>query len=163
MGGNYMSNKYLFTIYEDLYGEPFSYADFSNRLKMQKAIYLLQEMGVPVGDYRFSWYKHGPYSQALLDDMYRVDKPSNTSLKLSSDTKRAVLELKEALELPENTKYSQKDWAECLGSLHYLKEHIFSHSFNDENLLEELKKRKPHLSDNKSNKEALKRIYEIFS
>ena len=47
-----MANKYLLPVFNEIYGENFSYADFNQRMEMQKAIYLLQDMGVPVGDYQ---------------------------------------------------------------------------------------------------------------
>lgn len=156
-----MANRFLKQIYSLLYGEEFSYSDFSMRLKMQKGIYLLQEMGVPVGDYRFSWYKHGPYSQSLLDDMYVVSSVDNVIL--TPDTEISLNELSEALKIPENSAYSSKDWAECLGSLHYLKENIYSINADDSELLEELKKRKPHLNDVNSNRIALSRVEQLFS
>lgn len=42
-----------------------------DRLKLQKAIYLLQAHGLQLG-YGFSWYRYGPYSQDLVYDAYSV-------------------------------------------------------------------------------------------
>lgn len=42
-----------------------------DRLKLQKAIYLLQAHGLQLG-YGFSWYRYGPYSQDLVSDAYSV-------------------------------------------------------------------------------------------
>ena len=156
-----MANRFLNQIYTLLYGEQFSYSDFSKRLKMQKGIYLLQEMGVPVGNYNFSWYKHGPYSQSLLDDMYIVS--ASDSFVLTPDNETAVDELSKALKKPGESPYSSEEWVECLGSLHYLKENIFDFNADDNELLRALEKRKPHLNDNNSNEIALSRIKELFS
>ena len=156
-----MANRILNQIYTQLYDESFSYTEFSKRLKMQKGIYLLQEMGVPVGDYRFSWYKHGPYSQELLDDMHNMSL-SNRCV-LAEEARIAVSDLHNALVVPATSNYSQEDWSECLGSLHYLKENIFALSSNDSELLGELIKRKPHLDDIKSNEIALQRIEKLFA
>lgn len=162
-----MPNKYLLPLYKELYDENFSYDDFPKRLKMQKAIYLLQEMGVPVGDYGFSWYKYGPYSQTLLDDMYRASLSNrniqNNLNSISEDSKCCIKRLKEILTLPNSVDYSLDNWAECLGSLHYLREHIFSNSIDDKEILDELKIRKKHLNNDDANSEALKRIKQIFS
>ena len=62
-----MANKFLLPVYKKVFGESFSYGRFEDRLKMQKMVYLLQEEGVNIGHYGFEWYKHGPYSQVLLD------------------------------------------------------------------------------------------------
>lgn len=39
-----MANVLLAPIYKDVYGEQFSSGNFSDRMKMQKLIYLLQEV-----------------------------------------------------------------------------------------------------------------------
>ena len=71
-----MANRSLLPVYKMLYGRNFHYGNFDQRLEMQKAVYLLQDMGVPIGDYGFRWYQHGPYSQNLQDDMYLCETPT---------------------------------------------------------------------------------------
>jgi hypothetical protein len=44
--------------------------DFQSKLVIQKAVYLLQSMGVKTG-YAFNFYVRGTYSPALTEDMYR--------------------------------------------------------------------------------------------
>jgi len=155
-----MANRYLHYLYKRLFDEPFSYGDFTKRLKMQKGIYLLQEMGVPVGDYRFTWYKHGPYSQSLLDDMYITTSTSDYSL--NTDAEMAVNKLADALDVPKTSKYNSEDWAECLGSLHYLKEKVL-YTSDDAFVIQELQRRKPHLDDTEANYEALSRLRHLTS
>ena len=48
-----MANRSLLPVYKMLYGRNFHYVNFDQRLEMQKAVYLLQDMGVPIGDYGF--------------------------------------------------------------------------------------------------------------
>ena len=48
-----MANRSLLPVYKMLYGRNFYYGNFDQRLEMQKAVYLLQDMGVPIGDYGF--------------------------------------------------------------------------------------------------------------
>ena len=43
--------------------------EFDDRLKLQKAIYLLQEAGFAF-NYKFSWYIRGPYSPELTEDAF---------------------------------------------------------------------------------------------
>lgn len=157
-----MANRKLYPMYKQLFGEDFSYDSFAMRLKMQKGIYLLQELGVAIGDYRFSWYKHGPYSQELLDDMYIAQSIPSLKLDLSSDSTSAVKKLRETLRVPDNSKYDSADWAECLGSLHYLRKNVCSLTVKDDDLLKELVKRKPHLNDIMSNNIALQYIQKLF-
>jgi len=53
----------------DALGIPVSMSSFDERLALQKAIYLAQQMGVNLG-YQFSWYLRGPYSKDLTSDAY---------------------------------------------------------------------------------------------
>lgn len=46
---------------------------FSDRIRLQKIIYLLQSYGMKLG-YGFGWYRNGPYSQDLVYDAYTVLK-----------------------------------------------------------------------------------------
>ena len=156
-----MANRFLKPIYHRLYGEVFSYSDFSDRLMMQKGIYLLQEMGVPVGNYRFTWYKHGPYSQSLLDDMYIA--PPETKVRFTFDVESAISLLSEALKVPDDVQYPKDYWVECLGSLHYLKTYYCSSSATDDEIIEVLMAQKKHLNSSEANKIALNRIHHLFT
>lgn len=46
-----------------------SMTSFDDRLVIQKAIYLLQQMGIHLG-YPYSWYLRGPYSRDLTADAF---------------------------------------------------------------------------------------------
>lgn len=41
-------------IYRKVYDESFNYCEVDDRIKLQKVVYLLENMGVQVGDYSFS-------------------------------------------------------------------------------------------------------------
>lgn len=160
-----MANRYLLPVYSYIFEEPFSYSSFEKRLKMQKAIYLLQEMGVPISDYGFSWYKHGPYSQALLDDAY-IANPANSARDLSalsSDNHLAIRALKKMMSVPDYSTYSEKEWCECLASLHYLRKNVLPRRCSEQDLLSFLVHRKPHLNDERANHEALDRLEYLFN
>ena len=156
-----MSNSYLLPVYKEIYHETFSYDSCDKRMKMQKAIYLLQEMGAPVGDYAFFWYKHGPYSQDLQDAMYAATCSGMSTLHVtfSADMNSAVQKIAELLN--KKVSYSSSHWAECLASLHYLQTNIFSASASPEEIVGELQKRKPHLSNKTLNLEALRLVSEL--
>lgn len=42
---------------------------FDDRLILQKTVYLVQQLGIPLG-YYFSWYIRGPYSRDLTADAF---------------------------------------------------------------------------------------------
>ncbi len=158
-----MKNFMLNYVYKLLYKESFDYNDFGKRLKMQKGIYLLQEMGYSLGNYKFSWYKHGPYSQQLLDDSYNSGGgyvPSR--VEISNEAKYDISRLASALITPDNNIYSNDKWAECLGSIRYIKENILNYGASYKMVLDELVKRKPYLNNEVLNNEALNRVDNLF-
>ena len=56
-------------------GRSYKPVDFSRRLRIQKSIYLLKQLGYgPVSKYDFNLYVKGPYSPALAREYYRISK-----------------------------------------------------------------------------------------
>ena len=115
-----MPNKYLKPIYSKLFNENFSYKFFEKRLKMQKGIYLLEELGVDVGDFAFGWYKHGPYSQRLQDEMFWADSMPESEINFSQFAKENIEKISKCFAY-RHEGYDDSQWAECLASLYYLK------------------------------------------
>ena len=158
-----MANKYLLPVYKMLYGNNFSYSDFNMRMEMQKGIYMLQDMGVPVGDYGFRWYLHGPYSQSLQDDMYYEDGHSCSEINLTSEYATCVAKLYDVIHSKEKGSYSTSYWVECLASLHYLRENVLSFNATEDDVIRELEQRKQHLSDHATNQSAYHLMEELFA
>ena len=156
-----MINKYLIPVYKLVYNDSFSYGNFNCRLKMQKMVYLLQELGTSLGDYGFRWYKFGPYSQSLLDDMYDSSGSACNSISYSADSTSNIESLHQIMKT--NTRYESQTWAECLASILFIKKYIMPSSASDDEILKELVKRKPHLNQSESNKHALKIIKDKFN
>lgn len=155
-----MSKAYLKTLYARIYHEDFSYNEFEKRMKMQKAIYLLQEMGAPIGDYSFFWYKHGPYSPDLQDAMYAIKNVSDeNTAKFSVDMEKDITRVEKAL--AENGLYSQSQWADCIASVYYLQKYILPYGATDEQICKELRDRKPYFNNDYENKRALKAVKEL--
>lgn len=155
-----MSKAYLEILYARIYHEDFSYNKFEKRIKMQMAIYLLQEMGAPIGDYSFFQYKHRPYSQDLQDVIYITKNISDGNIvKFSMDMEKDITRAEKAL--AETGLYSQSQWAECMASIYYLQKYILPFEATDEQICEELYNRKPHLDNDCENKCALKIVKEL--
>lgn len=155
-----MGNFLLKPVYQSIFGESFKPNSFEERMQMQKSIYLLQELGVSVGEYDFKWYKHGPYSQNLQNDILNasVDVP----VKFSADATTVIDCLKDALHV-EGIGYTSSEWAECLGSLHYIKDNLLPSSATDDDVLKELEKRKSHLNRHEDNARALQVLDNLFA
>lgn len=158
-----MANRYLFHVYQLLYDKEFSYDSFDQRMEMQKAIYLLQDMGVPVGNYGFRWYKHGPYSQGLQDDMYFQSSRSNISFILSKDYTDCFKKLHNAINSTDRGNYTISHWVECLASLRYLQENLLSFDATDEEVVAALEAKKAHLNDHNTNMKAYRLLEGLFS
>ena len=148
-----MANKYIVPVYKTVFSEDFDYSIFDKRMQMQKTIYLLEQMGVSIGDYGFTWYKHGPYSQQLLDDMYQESGSHVKQPNYTTRATQALHKLKDEFNKARNYgfPYSMASWVECIASLHYLKANILPPHTSKENVLRELVERKPHLSNKQAN------------
>ena len=140
-----MANYVLGSVYEKIYEKPFSKNSFEDRLEMQKAMYLLQDLGISVGDYDFMWYKHGPYSQSLQNDILDFQM-TDTNVYYSRDAESVIQSLHSVI-MYKDKSYTTSNWAECLGSMQYLRENMLPSSASDEEIIDELVRRKPHLNN----------------
>ena len=158
-----MANHILMPVYQALYNEAFDYGDFEKRMKMQKAVYLLQEMGVPMGEYGFRWYLHGPYSQELQDDMYEEHHRTHKDGQVLSDYQKELDRLHKALNEDRHTAYSDTEWAECMGSMHYLQKHDLSSKAAKKIVTAKLKECKDHLNNDAANEAAFDVLEVLFN
>jgi len=145
--------------YEGILGEPFDAAQFNDKLTMQKIIYLMRELGVDCGC-RFVWHTYGPYSQSLQTKLNQMRNGADiTAPELTDKAKVAMNKLKGALNRPQGT-YSVFKWIETLGSAHYLKRYIHP-AYGREEIVDELMRRKPYLSDRRANELAWDQLAEL--
>lgn len=158
-----MANRYLLPVYQKLYDEDFDYADFDKRMKMQKAVYLLQDMGVPMGGYGFRWYLHGPYSQDLQDDMHELKNRRAGKVKIAPDCEARIKKLAAAIRDEGRGGYSEAEWVECLGSMRYLQKRVLRFDAAMEDVLNKLAEKKPHLKDRAANTAAYRLLEELFA
>lgn len=118
-------------------------ATVDQRMEVQKAIYLTQCAGVPLG-YSYGWYVKGPYSPTLTRDYYNLadETPENLSLKPAAEEKLNVIrglmdEPIDGLERPQRL--------ELLASLHYL---IKRSGMSESAAKKQLATVKPHIAAN---------------
>ena len=73
-------------------GVPETMDSFDDRLILQKAIYLAQQAGIPLG-YHYYWYLRGPYSRELTADAFAMlgEAPAGWSLDEGSKQKLGKL------------------------------------------------------------------------
>lgn len=149
-----MGNRFLKPLYKFVYGEEFEPRDFEARMKLQKEIYLLQEEGINVGDYDFLWYKHGPYSQTLQNDILNLSNTPDVELKYTDEAESILKELRTMIH--KSTQYTLSQWVECLASLQYLRSNVFGRSAKEMDIINELQTRKPHLNNRRENQKAIR-------
>lgn len=143
-------------IYRKIYSEPFMYSQLDSRIKLQKAVYLLENMGVHVGDYSFSWNKYGPYSLGLDSDAQNCSGSDEKEVIFSAVAEKSFDKIRGYVE--QKTSYTCAQWVECIASLHYLK-NVFKYKENV--LIHELQARKSYLTDEDANTKALAIVKKI--
>ena len=113
------------------------------RTKIQKAVYLAQSAGAPLG-YDFGWYVKGPYSTSLTQDYYALSREDDGAegYRLDDQVQSSLSKLGKPAEVPVGIKLSDAEWLELLASVHFLRKV----SRKDEAAaLEILRKQKPRL------------------
>lgn len=112
----------IYLVMKELGG--FSLESFDDRLFLQKAIYLLQILGIDLR-FRFSWYLRGPYSNALTQCAFEIDGSDPLKAKLDQLTLRhevlQVLDYHKQWLQGKPATLLESSWLELLSSIHYLK------------------------------------------
>jgi uncharacterized protein YwgA len=119
--------KRLTRLLDEIGQSDYNLASFQTRLRLQKAVYLMQSFGADLG-YRYNWYIRGPYSSSLADDLYAIEPlkvslaaEAQKSVELTSDGKALLNRVARALDArPEGL--SDYRWYELLASARYLKD-----------------------------------------
>lgn len=149
---------------------PINLQSFSNRLQIQKKIYLIQVAGTDLG-YRFGWYIRGPYSPALTQDAYTLKDEiasgisEHQSFRLTPNAVKALEKAKEIWERPSDFALGDDSWLELLASVHYLRHiayrpHGATRGFDE--VFELLIQSKPHFANRKKEaRQAWKRLDQI--
>lgn len=110
----------------DYLNVPITLQSFSNRLNLQKKVYLSQIAGTDLG-YRFGWYLRGPYSTSLTRDAFTLKDEMATGdteykgFQLAPEATKALDKAKELWAVPPGFAGGNDDWLELLASLHYLR------------------------------------------
>jgi uncharacterized protein YwgA len=89
---------------------------FDNRITLQKAVYMAQQVGVKGLDkYQFSWYLYGPYCPELTKEAFELkDKSIDCCASNGGDIKKLE-------DILRNEKIADPVWMEVIGSIHFLK------------------------------------------
>jgi len=134
--------------------------NFSERKKVQKLIYLIQEVArIPLG-FDFSWYHHGPYSPGLTKVLFELEEGKVPTDEILS---KSEVERLNALKVFLREDMPSADNLELLGSLHYLFQAAKRFGVKEEEAYRVLKIKKPYFSDSEIEKAGKKlRLAENF-
>lgn len=122
----------------------------SNRIRIQKIVYLLQKSGLNLG-YSFSFYIYGPYCSDLASDAYTVCNTGHLSSKIKfNDTDSAIItKVKTMIDICPN----DSAWCELLGTIVYL---IKDEKISETSLFSKLVEHQAYLNDTTRFKTAMR-------
>lgn len=106
----------------------FSLNTLSDRLLVQKKIYLSQALGIDFG-YRYNWYLKGPYSPELTSAAFDIIPHGIDYIKeyeFGSEVLSVFSKVNQMCDSENREKRNMAiaDWYELLASIHYLKNNI---------------------------------------
>lgn len=152
--------KLLNAVFSNVYGTEFQADSINDRVKLQKAVFLMRERGVSCGDYEFVWDQYGPFSAELSDDMKMAVDTSMPPVEFNQEA-IAIMECLKRVFSYESA-YSIRYWVEAIASLLYLKQYVYP-SYTDEKIIEVLEKRKSDLGNHEENIKAMNALKEILA
>lgn len=132
----------------DQMGVPSDISTVHDRLRIQKAVYLAQIVGLNFG-YNYSWYVKGPYSTSLTQDYYQMHEAvqagdtSYQGLILNSNLMEMLPKVSLVLQQPANLNVPDYSWYEALASAHFL---MKISQKTEAETLDTLRAQKPHLN-----------------
>lgn len=158
-----MPNEYLNILFNQVFERPFVWEEYSDRIIMQKLVYLLQSMGVSIGNYSFKWSVNGPHSLNLEPDIYSPNFKTTREIVFSPFVQNAIIQMKNLIkEKPEE--YNLYNWMICLSSVLYLKQYMMAiQESNNEIVIEELERKIPHLNNHEAHIKAVKLIEPVYA
>lgn len=120
----------------------YSVKTFSDRLVLQKTVYLLQVFGIYLG-YRFSWYLRGPYSTELTRDAFGLatDWDRCTPVRFSNHDTESRLE---AFLRFVSEHRADEIWLETAASAHFLVK--AEGETNRDAIYSKIKAKQPHVT-----------------
>lgn len=123
---------------------------FSDRLILQKKVFLLSEMGFDLG-YSFRKYLYGPYSNELTSDAFKI------GVKEESDVKDSAVFFEKLKKLEEGHENNPR-WFELLATITFLRN---KEKHNKAETIKIIDEEKPYLSDENFFEEAYNRLLSL--
>ena len=122
--------------------------DPNDRIRIQKNTYLLDRLGLNLGEFLFLWDQYGPYSLELRNS---VAAETGAIVEFSPDAIEQVKVVKNIIKRGTSLNMDDVPWLELICSLHYLK----NYDCTPDGVIPELVKRKPHFKNDGINNIAM--------
>ena len=148
-------------LFDAVMNRPYS-GDDDDKVIIQKNTYVLERLGLNIGEFCFYWDKFGPYSIELRDAVqYEMDNYTDGEKKhrYSEFIESRITMVQSVLHEGDKLHVDIRSWLEIVCSLHYLKNYVPL----DNDILTELEKRKPNYNNRDINSKALEIINIIDS
>ena len=154
-----MNNSYIATAVALRDLKCYSIDTISERILLQKKIYLAQDIGLSLG-YGYSWYIHGPYSTDLTSVAYQiipegVEAIDGKTFKEPYASMITKVNNLETVILEQNLKISVVQWYELLASIAYWNKRGY---ITEAQTIEKIRATKPQFSE-----EYVKIAYKTYS
>ena len=136
-------SKLITGLFQEVFERPYSPSDTDDKIMIQKNTYLLERLGLDMGDFWFMWDAFGPYSLELKNVISDEMKDGEDRIVFSEFAKAQIKSVQDILKKGHEVKQDPRDWLEIICSLHFLKNYVIAGG----DVVSELEKRKPRFSD----------------
>jgi len=141
------STKFKLLAAFNVMNQKISMATFDERLVLQKKVYLLQQLGLNLGN-AYGWYLRGPYSRDVTNDGFYLAGIQNQNI---ASLEKNEIGATEKLQLLVNDaqvslKNSEVYCLELIASLHFILKYGYPKPSNDKEAINQLTKQKPEFT-----------------
>lgn len=172
--------KLILILYRKFFNKPYNCKNnetneqgiVQKHIDAQKVGFYFATMGIPVGDYNFSWDVAGPYSCALQELLKEIDGSPDLVSELYAgnidktllqllESRKQVSQINEACSAMQKVVKGEKRGAELMASLLYISKTVMPY-FDFESVNTELVRRKSYFSETKY-KDMSGKIWDVLS
>lgn len=145
------NSSILLRLYNDFTSQRLDNSKQDDKVIMQKIVFLLNELGLVVGDYKFAWDKYGPFSQSLHNDIASISEKDIPYDGVFSPYAQSIIDFtKTIFEKSSETEYNNRNWMETVASIVFLKRYEYP-SLKMNEILLKLVELKEYLNNTEDN------------
>ena len=153
----------LLRVYNDFVNKNLDVNNIEDKIIIQKIVFLLGELGVKIGNYKFVLDKFGPFSQSLHNEITLITENNSPFTGTFSEQVMEVMTyLKQLLDKQEETSYNLREWLEVVATFLFLKQYMYP-SFEWDSINTIVMDIKKHLNDKQSNEQAIYYCQELLN